>query len=282
MSFGSRECSTWNKSAEGDFIALLRTQGAFPEVSLPTGQNGSPAALYPLTQATTVLAFKFDQGVLVAGDRRATAGNVVVYKHADKVLDIDRHSLMAIAGVPATAWEMARVLEHSFHYFRRTQLQELSHEGKVRALSRLLRDNLGMVLQGVGVVVPIFATFDLKAQIPRIYFYDPLGAQFEVAEFAASGSGSPAVKAVLQYENLYGVSPLAKRTEQEALLLALRSLEIAADTDSATGGIDARANVFPIIKIITSQGIRTLDPAQIAALAGRETPSGAANSSSGV
>ena len=102
--------------------------------------------------------------MLVAGDRRATAGNTVVYDRADKVLEIDRHSLMAIAGVPATAWEMARVLEHSFQYFRRTQLQEMSVDGKVRALSKLLRDNFGFVMQGVGVVVPIFATYDFAGE----------------------------------------------------------------------------------------------------------------------
>src|SRR5207244_4844415 len=105
----------------------------------------------------------FSGGVLVAGDRRATSGNTVVYDRADKVLEIDRHSIMAIAGVPATAWEMARVLEHSFQYFRRTQLQEMSVGGKVRAISKLLRANFGFALQGVGIVVPIFASYDVTA-----------------------------------------------------------------------------------------------------------------------
>src|SRR5438034_8992658 len=104
------------------------------------------------TESTTILAFKFADGVLVAGDRRATSGHTVVYDRADKVLEIDRHSIMAVAGVPATAWEMARVLEHSFQYFRRTQLQEMSVDGKVRALAKLLRDNFGFVMQGIGVV----------------------------------------------------------------------------------------------------------------------------------
>ena len=146
--------------AGDDFAALLQARGLYPT---PTGRT-APAALSmaavnphlpPQTQATTILAFKFADGVLVAGDRRATAGNIVVYDRADKVLEIDRHSVMAIAGVPATAWEMARVLEHSFQYYRRTQLQEMSVGGKVRALSKLLRDNFGLVMQGVGVVVPL-------------------------------------------------------------------------------------------------------------------------------
>ncbi len=130
----------------------------------------SPHQTVTQTQATTILAFKFAGGVLVAGDRRATAGNIVVYEHADKVLEIDSHSLMAIAGVPATAWEMARTLEHSFQFYRRSQLQEMSVDGKVRALSKLLRDNLGLVMQGVGVVVPIFATFDTEQKAAPALF----------------------------------------------------------------------------------------------------------------
>jgi proteasome beta subunit len=173
---------------------------------------------------------------------------------------------MAIAGVPATAWEMARVLEHSFHFFRRTQLAEMSHEGKVRALSKLLRDNLGFVMQGVGLVVPIFATYDAVAGMPRVYFYDPMGAQFEATEFTATGSGSPAVRAVLHHENTYGKRPLSKLRAGEATLLALRALDTAAEADSATGGVDRRARIFPIVKIITKEGITTTPEAKLAKL----------------
>src|SRR5436853_7880414 len=109
--------------ASEDFPSLLRRKGLLhvaPERPTLVGDQS-----FIPTESTTILAFKFSGGVLVAGDRRATAGNTVVYDRADKVLEIDRHSIMAIAGVPATAWEMARVLEHSFQYFRRTQLQEM-------------------------------------------------------------------------------------------------------------------------------------------------------------
>ncbi len=247
----------------GDFAALLRQRGLCPPVpTLSATAGGSP----PLTQtqATTILAFKFAGGVLVAGDRRATAGNLVVYDRADKVLEIDTHSLMAIAGVPATAWEMARVLEHSFQFYRRSQLQEMSHEGKVRALSKLLRDNLGFVLQGVGVVVPLFAAYDIVSAAARLYFYDAMGAQFEAADYAATGSGSPAVRSVLHYENTWGSKPLVKRRESDAIVLALRALDTAAETDTATGGVDRRGLVYPIIKIIAKTGIRTLADKELA------------------
>ena len=247
-------------AAPEDFAALLRRHGALaPTASITnvTHPQSTPA-LIP-TEATTILAFKFADGVLVAGDRRATAANMIVYDRADKVLEIDRHSLMAIAGVPATAWEMARVLEHSFQFYRRTQLQEMSLDGKVRALSKLLRDNLGFVLQGVGVVVPIFATYDHEAETPRLYFYDAMGAQFEATDYAATGSGSGAVRAVLHYENTWGgpKRSLRKLKTNDAVLLALRALETAASSDSATGGVDRRTEVFPIVKIINESGNTT-------------------------
>jgi proteasome beta subunit len=251
-------------AATEDFPALLRSRGLLPTAAGPT--TGTSGVRPIETQATTILAFKFASGVLVAGDRRATAGNTVVYDRADKVLEIDRHSIMAIAGVPATAWEMARVLEHSFQYFRRTQLQEMSVDGKVRALSKLLRDNFGFVMQGVGIVVPIFATYDFAANEPgaRLYFYDAMGAQFEVADYAATGSGSPAVRGILYYENNWGKKPLAKLREEEAMAVALRALDTAAEADTATGGVDRNAKIFPVIKVVSREGITTLAEEKIA------------------
>ncbi len=251
-----------------DFAGMLRRKGLLSPIPVSGGSVvGVNANAIPQTHATTILAFKFSGGVLVAGDRRATAGNTVVYDRADKVLEIDRHSIMAIAGVPATAWEMARVLEHSFQFFRRTQLQEMSVDGKVRALSKLLRDNFGFVMQGVGVVVPIFATYDASVEPgARLYFYDAMGANFEVAEYAATGSGSPAVRGVLHYENQWGKKPLSKLTEDEAVTMALRALDTAAEADTATGGVDRNARIFPVIKIVSEAGITTLADKQISAL----------------
>ena len=179
-----------------------------------------------------------------------------MYDRADKVLDIDRHTVMAIAGVPATAFEIARVLEHTFKYYRRSQLQELSLEGKVRALSRLLKENIPMALQGIGAVAPIFAAYDLAKGEGRIYFYDVLGAEFEGVEFATSGSGSPGIRGVLHFTNRWGGRPLSSYPEEEAIIFALRLLETAAEFDVATGGVKQAANVFPIVKSITREGVQ--------------------------
>ena len=247
-----------------DFVAILRQRGLIRgEWVQSTGSAGS----FVETQATTILAFKYDEGVLIAGDRRATAGNIVMYDRADKVIEIDRHSVMAIAGSPAAAWEMARILEHSFQFYRRSQLQEMSVEGKVRALSKLLRDNLGMVIQGVGVVVPLFATYDRQSSDPaKVFFYDAMGAQFEAADFAASGSGGPAVRSVLYYENGWGKKLLRERSGDEAITIALRALDTAAEADTATGGVDHHGKIYPIIKVITRDGISTIEHEKISSL----------------
>ena len=247
------------EAGHGDFASLLQLKGLYPAAVSPVARAGGGVAAHGIptqTQATTILAFKFGDGVLVAGDRRATAGNTVVYDRADKVLEIDSHSVMAIAGVPATAWEMARVLEHSFQFYRRTQLQDMSVDGKVRALGKLLRDNFGLVMQGVGVVVPLFATYESGPNAEgKLYFYDVMGANFEVAEYAATGSGSPAVRGVLYYENTWGVKPLREYGREDALRLVLRALDTAAESDTATGGVDRNGRIFPMIKIITAAGI---------------------------
>src|SRR5262250_3431673 len=136
----------------GDFLALLPKS--------PISQVSASASAPEFIQATTVFAFHCREGVIIAGDHRATAGNIVFSDKTEKILELDSHSLMAIAGVPATAFEMARTLQTSFEYYRRSQLQPMSLAAKVRALARLLRDNLPMTLQGIGVVMPLFAGLD--------------------------------------------------------------------------------------------------------------------------
>ncbi len=254
--------------AADDFPSLLRRKGLLGPAAIgAVSQKESRQQMWQPTEATTILAFKFSGGVLVAGDRRATAGNTVVYDRADKVLEIDRHSIMAIAGVPATAWEMARVLEHSLQYFRRTQLQEMSVDGKVRALSKLLRDNFGFVMQGIGVVVPIFATYDGNSKPEaRLYFYDAMGAQFEATDYAATGSGSPAVRGILYYENNWGPKRLHELNQEEAISLALRALDTAAESDTATAGVDRTGKIYPVIKIVSHEGITILPENKIAAV----------------
>ena len=251
--------------SQGDFFQLLQEHGYRFSYG-PVGTEGLPGSTPPLIHSTTVLALKYRDGVLVAGDRRATAGNMVMYDRTDKVLEIDRHCVMAIAGVPATAFEMARVLEHSFKYFRRSQLQDLSFEGKLRALSKLLKENVPAALAGTGAVVPVFAGYDQQQGCGKIFFYDILGAEFEGVEHAISGSGSPTIRGILHYVNRWNGKPIMALNEEEATILVLRLLTSAAEFDSATGGVNVEANLFPVVKRITEIGTHTIPAEQLKTL----------------
>src|SRR5271170_7806866 len=214
---------TSDSQMAGDFLSLLAAQ------KLTTWRGEISPSAPVQTQATTVFAFHFAEGVLMAGDRRATAGNLIVTDRVDKVIEIDANSLLAIAGVPATAFEMARVLQTSFEYYRRSQLQPLSLPAKVRALARLLRENLPMTMQGVGIVAPLFAGLDYSVTPPKpqIYFYDPLGAQFQAVGYAASGSGSGTIRSILSFQEQYGSPGPSKMKLGEAVRFALRLLMVA-------------------------------------------------------
>jgi proteasome beta subunit len=253
---------------QGDFLELLKERGYQFGISgaLPGPEAASRGLMPEITQATTILALKYQDGVLVAGDRRATAGNMVMYDRTDKVLELDRYCVLAIAGVPATAFEMARILEHSFKYYRRSQLQELSFEGKLRALTKLLKENAPAALAGTGAVVPIFAGYDHDQAAAKIFFYDILGAEFEGAEYAVSGSGSPTIRGILHYLNRWGQRPLGQLGEEEATVLSLRLLNSAAEFDSATGGVNTEVDLYPIVKRISGQGVTTISVERLKSL----------------
>ncbi|HYV30201.1 MAG TPA: proteasome subunit alpha, partial [Candidatus Binatia bacterium] len=236
----------------GDFLALL------PKPSFP--QLGPNASVVAPLQATTVFAFHCSEGVVIAGDHRATAGNLVFSDKTEKILELDSHSLMAIAGVPATAFEMARTLQTTFEFYRRSQLQSMSLPAKIRALSQLLRNNLPATIQGFGIVSPIFAGVETNEPDarPQIYFYDPLGAQFEATNFAGSGSGSGSIKSVLSFLERWGCPKPAEMSLAQATNLANRLLMTAAEFDTATGGVHPDRRQFATLKLIARRGIRSI------------------------
>jgi proteasome beta subunit len=242
----------------GDFLSLLAARKV-----PPLRAAASPDAPVQ-TQATTVFAFHFGEGVLMAGDRRATAGNVIVTDRVDKVIEIDANSLLAIAGVPATAFEMARVLQTSFEYYRRSQLQSLSLPAKVRALARLLRENLPMTMQGIGVVAPLFASLDhsVSPARPQIYFYDPLGAQFQAVGHVASGSGSGTIRSIMSFQEQYGTPRPSQMNLGQAVKFALRLLIVASEFDSATGGVNPATHTYATIRVLRSTGVEAVTDEQ--------------------
>ena len=237
----------------GDFLALLPKQGPLP-------QPGPGGATFEPLQGTTVFAFHCAEGVIIAGDHRATAGNIVFSDKTEKILDLDSHSLMAIAGSPATAFEMGRTLQTSFEFYRRSQLQSMSLPAKIRSLSQLLRNNLAGTIQGFGVVAPIFAGCEIGEPDarPQIHFYDPLGAQFEAVNYAGSGSGSGSIKAILSFLEKWGNPKPGDMTLAQASNLANRLLITAAEFDTATGGVHPEKKIYATIKLVSHSGIRSI------------------------
>ncbi len=250
---------------ETDFIALLRQHGQLPQARIGETRIGDHASGIEPTEGTTILAVRYRDGVLVAGDRRATMGNTVVYDRADKVLSVDDRSVIALAGSPANAYEIVRMLEMSFQHYRRSQLQELSLEGRLRTLSRLLRENLPMAMQGIGAVIPIYATYDAADSAGKIFFYDILGAQFESVDFCTTGSGSTMIRGALYYQNRWE-QPLADMDESQSLELILKMLETAAEFDTATGGFRPTARVFPQVMRVTAAGISVIEESDLESL----------------
>ena len=242
----------------GDFLSLLAERRL--EIRPLPAADSAPVQ----TQATTVFGFHFAEGVIMAGDRRATAGNIIVTDRVEKIIEIDSTSVLAIAGVPATAFEMARVLQTSFEYYRRSQLQPLSLPARVRALARLLRENLPMTMQGIGIVVPLFAGVDnaVTPAEPRIYFYDPLGAQFQAVGYAASGSGSGTIRSILSFQERFGTPRPSQMGLRDAVRFASRLLSTASEFDSATGGVNPATETYATIKVLKPSGVETVSDAQ--------------------
>lgn len=217
----------------------------------PAGQGIGAGTGVVDTHGTTVIAVKYDQGVINVGDRRATANFAVMYDRAEKVLPIDEYTLLAISGSFARAMEVVRYLRTSFKLYERTYLQSMSLDGKLAELAKVVRAGIPEALQGIGGFIPILTTFDQETSEGRIFFYDGMGARFESTEFGAAGSGSMQIRGVFDYI-VKTKKPFHEMSRDEALKEALYLLDIAADLDAATGGW---AKVLPLAKTITREGI---------------------------
>ncbi len=213
-----------------------------------------------LPHGTTILALRFSGGVLVAGDRQATAGYEVADRAINKVFEMDEHSAMAIAGVAAPAVQMAKLLRTQLEFYEKVEGTALSLEGKANYLSVLLRQNIAVAMQGL-VVVPIFAGFDPRRREGRIYKYDPLGGRYEELDYYATGSGGKDARNTLKKRYHAGVD------RDEAVRLAVEALLDASDEDVATQGFDFVRGIFPTVKTIAAEGTEDVPASQLQEIA---------------
>lgn len=234
-----------------DFARLAARAGL---VAQPVGDGDR----LDLPHGTTCVALRYDDGVVIGGDRRATSGNLISYRTMQKVFPSDRHSAVAIAGAAGTAVEMVRLFQLQLEHYEKVEGKALSLDGKARQLAGLLRQNLPAARIGM-VVVPLFAGFDQASERGRLFQFDVSGGTYEELEYAVTGSGSLHASTVLKLDYREG------HDRDAAIDLAIKSLYMAADEDSATGLPDFLRGLFPVIATVSAEGYQELDDDDIRA-----------------
>jgi proteasome beta subunit len=225
--------------------------------AVPTGNAGDLAP-----HGTTIVAATFPGGVVMAGDRRATMGNIIAQRDIQKVFPADEYSVVGIAGTAGLAVEMVRLFQTELEHYEKIEGSTLSMDGKSNRLAALIRANLGMAMQGLAVV-PLFAGYDLAADQGRIFSYDVTGGRYEETAFHSVGSGSLFARGSLK--KLYRDDLSA----DGAVTAVIQALYDAADDDSATGGPDITRRIFPVVHVITPDGGRRMPDDEVSAIADR-------------
>jgi proteasome beta subunit len=233
---------------------LFPAPPASPRETASASGEGHAATGVPT--GTTILALRYADGVIVAGDRQATEGYQVAHRRIEKVYKADDYSAIAIAGAAGPSIEMARLFQTELEHYEKVEGDGLSLEGKANKLSQMIRLNLPAALQGL-VVVPIFAGFDLRRGEGRIYKYDITGGRYEEIDYYATGSGGKDARSTLK--KLY--RPASARGE--AIRVAAEALVDAAEEDVGTGGPDFLHEIFPTVKVITRAGYEEVPEGEV-------------------
>jgi proteasome beta subunit len=245
------------------FDPTLDPGSNFPELLRRAGFGDGPPAgavdgSLDVPHATTCVALRFADGVVMAGDRRATSGNLISHRSMEKVVQADAFSGVAIAGAAGPAMEMIRLFQLQLEHYEKVEGSHLSLEGKANQLSMMVRSNLPAAMQGL-VVVPLFAGYDLRRLQGRLWAYDVTGGRYEERDYVAVGSGSLHAGTVIKVGYRTGLS------RDDAINLAVRGIWEAADADSATGGPDALRGIYPTVATVTADGWQPVTDDELAA-----------------
>jgi proteasome beta subunit len=248
-----------NLDPGSSFVDLLRKVAPH---SVPGEASSGGVAPLDVTHGTTVLAIRYVDGVVMAGDRRAVAGMTIASRRIEKVFPADDFSGIAIAGAAGPAVELVKLFQVQLEHYEKIEGEGLSLDGKANQLAGMVRANLPAAMQGL-VVVPLFAGYDDRRDIGRVFSYDVTGGKYEEADFQANGSGG------VHARNWIKATWREDLPRDEALDLALRALFAAADEDAATGGPDLVRRIFPTMATIDASGFTPVGDDDIAARADR-------------
>lgn len=239
-------------TGSSSFLDFMATAAA-DLLPVPAVTGAQPSHGAGLVHATTIVAATFNGGVLMAGDRRATMGNLIAQRDIEKVFASDDYSLVGIAGTAGIAIELVRLFQVELEHYEKIEGTALTLDGKANRLATMIRGNLGAAMQGLAVV-PLFAGFDLDTDDPaaagRIYSYDVTGGRYPERYYHSVGSGSVFAKSSLK--KLWRPD----LAEDDAVAVVVEALYDAADDDSATGGPDLTRQIFPVVYAATADGTR--------------------------
>ena len=235
------------------FSELLRAHA--PEAMPRINESGN----LQVPEGTTVLAIRYDEGVIVAGDRRATEGFQIAHRSIEKVFAADDMSAVAIAGAAGPAVEMVRLFQTELEHYEKVEGERLTLEGKANKLGQMIRANLPAAMQGM-VVLPIFAGFDSRRELGRIFKYDVTGGRYEESDHYSTGSGGREARSTIKKRYKRGL------TRDQAVQIALEALFDASEEDAGTGGPDVLRKIYPNIASISVRGFEVVDDDEIAAL----------------
>jgi len=224
---------------------------------LPSGRMLPDGGVPAVPHGTTIVALTFDGGVVMAGDRRATAGSMIASRHVEKVVAADDHSAVGIAGTAGLALELVRLFQLELEHFEKIEGAVLSLDGKANRLATMVRGSLGLALQGLAVI-PLFGGYDLQRGVGRIFSYDVTGGRYEEIEHHAVGSGAVFARGSLK--KLWW----DRMSRAEAVEAAVHALVDAADDDAATGGPDAARGIWPVVAVVTRDGYHRVDDEELA------------------
>jgi proteasome beta subunit len=238
------------------FVELVKAER--PDV-LPTPADHAGSLAVP--HGTTVLGMKFADGIVMAGDRRATSGNFIADAKMRKVFAADDYSVIAIAGAAGQAVELVKLFQLELEHYEKITGDRLSLEGKANRLAQMIRSNFPLAIQGL-VVVPLFGGYDERKNEGRIFYYDATGGRWEEDDYQTTGSGGLPAKNSLKKRWRPGLS------REEALRVAVEALIDAAEDDAATGGPDAARGIFPVVLTVTADGSADVEEADVSAAVG--------------
>jgi proteasome beta subunit len=234
--------------------------GAHAAHLLPGGRPLPPGSVPEVPHGTTIVAVTFDGGVVMAGDRRATMGNLIAHREIEKVYPADEYSCVGIAGTAGIAVELVRLFQVELEHYEKIEGALLSLDGKANRLSSMIRQNLGLAMQGLAVV-PLFAGYDLDRGVGRIFSYDVTGGRYEEHDHHSVGSGSVFARGSLKKRWQPGMDVA------QAVSVAVEALFDAADDDSATGGPDQLRRIYPIVATVTDAGYARISEDEVGAAA---------------